>query len=154
MVETGGLENRFALTGNGGSNPSPSATYSSIKSKSPKNTAPKSEDLFTQPFHRSARTRSASEDRTRPESSVDFRLTSQVAINIVNPFSKLVSSGCMGQDCGAFVVITCFRGEAGLVSLFLGGICCYEKFPYSLSACFSQLRSFLHKEQPVASPAQ
>ena len=25
MVETGGLENRFALTGNGGSNPSPSA---------------------------------------------------------------------------------------------------------------------------------
>ena len=26
MVETGGLENRFALTGNGGSNPSPSAT--------------------------------------------------------------------------------------------------------------------------------
>ena len=28
MVETGGLENRFALTGNGGSNPSPSATPS------------------------------------------------------------------------------------------------------------------------------
>ena|GEM_PF-6833578 len=27
MVETGGLENRFALTGNGGSNPSPSAIY-------------------------------------------------------------------------------------------------------------------------------
>ena len=26
MVETGGLENRFTLTGNGGSNPSPSAT--------------------------------------------------------------------------------------------------------------------------------
>ena len=26
MVETGVLENRFALTGNGGSNPSPSAT--------------------------------------------------------------------------------------------------------------------------------
>jgi hypothetical protein len=25
VVETGGLENRFALTGNGGSNPSPSA---------------------------------------------------------------------------------------------------------------------------------
>ena len=25
MVETGGLENRFTLTGNGGSNPSPSA---------------------------------------------------------------------------------------------------------------------------------
>jgi hypothetical protein len=29
VVETGGLENRFALTGNGGSNPSPSATPSS-----------------------------------------------------------------------------------------------------------------------------
>ena len=29
MVETGGLENRFALTGNGGSNPSPSAINSS-----------------------------------------------------------------------------------------------------------------------------
>ena len=29
MVETGGLENRFALTGNGGSNPSPSAISSS-----------------------------------------------------------------------------------------------------------------------------
>jgi hypothetical protein len=28
VVETGGLENRFALTGNGGSNPSPSATHS------------------------------------------------------------------------------------------------------------------------------
>ena len=28
MVETGGLENRFTLTGNGGSNPSPSATQS------------------------------------------------------------------------------------------------------------------------------
>jgi hypothetical protein len=28
VVETGGLENRFALTGNGGSNPSPSATLS------------------------------------------------------------------------------------------------------------------------------
>ena len=28
MVETGGLENRFALTGNGGSNPSPSAKKS------------------------------------------------------------------------------------------------------------------------------
>ena len=26
MVETGGLENRFTLTGNGGSNPSPSAS--------------------------------------------------------------------------------------------------------------------------------
>ena len=31
MVETGGLENRFALTGNGGSNPSPSATPSQAK---------------------------------------------------------------------------------------------------------------------------
>jgi hypothetical protein len=29
VVETGGLENRFTLTGNGGSNPSPSATSSS-----------------------------------------------------------------------------------------------------------------------------
>ena len=29
MVETGGLENRLALTGYGGSNPSPSATSSS-----------------------------------------------------------------------------------------------------------------------------
>jgi hypothetical protein len=28
VVETGGLENRFTLTGNGGSNPSPSATES------------------------------------------------------------------------------------------------------------------------------
>jgi hypothetical protein len=27
VVETGGLENRFTLTGNGGSNPSPSAIY-------------------------------------------------------------------------------------------------------------------------------
>jgi hypothetical protein len=28
VVETGGLENRFTFAGNGGSNPSPSATYS------------------------------------------------------------------------------------------------------------------------------
>ena len=30
MVETGGLENRFTLSGNGGSNPSPSATKTFI----------------------------------------------------------------------------------------------------------------------------
>ena len=34
MVETGGLENRFALTGNGGSNPSPSAIDLSQRSAS------------------------------------------------------------------------------------------------------------------------
>ena len=40
MVETGGLENRFTLTGNGGSNPSPSAILSPTDSKTAKELCP------------------------------------------------------------------------------------------------------------------